>query len=90
MSSHFFRILFTSWIPGVAGIAAADEPPNFRAIVQPYVEQGRFVGANGVVVSRQGILAMPSAGVAVCCKKACWPPYLLYSPCCRFSGYCLR
>ena len=64
MSSHFFRILFASWIPGVAGIAAADEPPNFRAIVQPYVEQGRFVGANGVVVSRQGILAMPSAGVA--------------------------
>jgi CubicO group peptidase (beta-lactamase class C family) len=64
MSSPLCRILFAAWISSVAGVAAADEPPNFRDIVQPYVDQGRFVGANGVVVSRQGVLAMPSSGVA--------------------------
>ena len=29
--------------------ALAQEPPTFQQIVQPYVDQGRFAGANGVV-----------------------------------------
>jgi CubicO group peptidase (beta-lactamase class C family) len=64
MSSNFIRILFALWFCSAAGSASADDPPNFRDIVQPYVDQGRFVGANGVVVSSQGVLATPSAGVA--------------------------
>jgi CubicO group peptidase (beta-lactamase class C family) len=42
----------------------ADEPPNFREIVQPYVDEGRIAGASGVVVTEAGIVAFPTAGYA--------------------------
>jgi CubicO group peptidase (beta-lactamase class C family) len=47
-----------------AAAASAQEPPTFQQIVQPYVDEGRFVGGNGIVVSREGILNTPSAGFA--------------------------
>jgi CubicO group peptidase (beta-lactamase class C family) len=57
-------VFFCALVGTVAVAVVAAEPPNFYDIVQPYVDQGRFVGANGVVVSRQGILNTPSAGFA--------------------------
>jgi CubicO group peptidase (beta-lactamase class C family) len=45
-------------------VAQAQEPPTFQQIVQPYVDQGRFAGANGVVVTTDGIINFPSAGYA--------------------------
>lgn len=51
-------------IGALSARATAAEPPTFHDIVQPFVEQGRFVGAIGVVVSHQGILNLPSAGSA--------------------------
>lgn len=49
---------------GLSAVARGQEPPTFYDIVQPYIDQGRFIGANGVVVGRQGILNLPSAGFA--------------------------
>ena len=47
----------------------AQEPPTFQQIVQPYVDQGRFAGANGVVVTADGIINFPSAGYADIASK---------------------
>jgi CubicO group peptidase (beta-lactamase class C family) len=57
-------LLALAMAAGLSAVAMAQEPPTFHDIVQPHIDQGRFVGANGVVVSRQGILNLPSAGFA--------------------------
>ena len=48
----------------VAAPARAQEPPNFREIVQPYVDRGLMAGANGVVVNKSGCSISPIAGYA--------------------------
>ena len=48
----------------LSGELEAQEPPTFQQIVQPYVDQGRFAGANGVVVTADGIINFPSVGYA--------------------------
>ena len=59
-----------AWIPLVAGLAAlssaawAQSPPTFADIVQPYVDQGRFAGAVGVIVSKNEVVAFPVVGFA--------------------------
>src|SRR5262245_64861610 len=40
------------------------EPPSFADVVQPYVDEGRFAGAVGVVVTRDAIVAFPAVGYA--------------------------
>jgi len=42
----------------------AQEPPNFRDIVQPYVDRGLMAGANAVVVTQNEVLNFPSVGYA--------------------------
>jgi CubicO group peptidase (beta-lactamase class C family) len=55
---------------GPAVLAQNAEPPTFAEVVQPYVDQGRFAGANGVVVSKDTVLAFPTVGYAdVATKK---------------------
>ncbi len=44
--------------------ARAAEAPTFQEIVQPYVDQGRFVGASAAVVTRDGVVGTPSSGFA--------------------------
>jgi CubicO group peptidase (beta-lactamase class C family) len=44
--------------------ARAAEAQTFQEVVQPYVDQGRFVGASGVILTRDGIVGTPSSGVA--------------------------
>jgi CubicO group peptidase (beta-lactamase class C family) len=53
-------------VPGICctAMAQAQEPPNFREIVQPYVDRGLMAGANGVVVTAGEILNFPSVGFA--------------------------
>jgi hypothetical protein len=48
----FTTLLLTAILTSVASLTAGvgGASPNFRDIVQPYVEQGRFPGANGVMV----------------------------------------
>jgi CubicO group peptidase (beta-lactamase class C family) len=50
----------------IALTAAAQTPetPTFVQVVQPFVDQGRFAGAVGVVVLRDKIVAFPVAGYA--------------------------
>jgi CubicO group peptidase (beta-lactamase class C family) len=54
--------LLAAWLAPIC--AAQPSPPHFADIVQPYVDQGRFAGAIGVVVSRDGVLAYPIVGYA--------------------------
>jgi CubicO group peptidase (beta-lactamase class C family) len=42
----------------------AQEPPNFRDIVQPYVDRGLMAGANAVVVTQDEVLNFPTVGYA--------------------------
>jgi len=42
----------------------AQEPPNFRDIVQPCVDRGLMAGANAVVVTQNEVLNFPSVGYA--------------------------
>jgi CubicO group peptidase (beta-lactamase class C family) len=44
--------------------AQTPETPTFVQVVQPFVDQGRFAGAVGVVILRDKIVAFPVAGYA--------------------------
>ncbi len=61
---RFRYLLAWSMVIGLSTSAQAQEPPTFHDIVQPYIDQGRFVGATAVIVGREGILNLPSAGYA--------------------------
>ena len=53
MNHPFWVFVLASMTLGAAPslVAQAKEPPTFQQIVQSYVDQGRFVGANGVVIT---------------------------------------
>lgn len=57
-------VLLAAVFVGITVGARADDTPRFQEIVQPYVDQGRFVGASGTVVTREGIVAKPEVGFA--------------------------
>jgi len=59
-----FVLASLTFAAALARVAQAQEPPTFQQIVQPYVDQGGFAGANGVVVTADGIINFPSAGYA--------------------------
>lgn len=61
----------SNWFAGIpllltlaASALQAQEPPSFREIVQPYVDRGQIAGAIGVVVTKDAVLAFPTAGYA--------------------------
>ena len=58
-----------AFVAALPAVTQAQEPPTFQQIVQPYVDQGRFAGANGVVVTADGIINFPSAGYADVASK---------------------
>jgi len=61
---HLSRALFFAGVFGGIHSASAQEPPNFREIVQPYIDRGLMAGAVGVVVNKSEVLNFPTAGYA--------------------------
>lgn len=64
MRVRHLTTLFGLVLSTISASAGAQQAPNFQEIVQPYVDQGRFVGASGAVLSREGVIARPQAGFA--------------------------
>jgi len=58
------RALLSTMIAAGSCMAQEQEPPNFRDIVQAYVDRGLMAGAVGVVVNKSEVLNFPIAGYA--------------------------
>lgn len=56
--------LFVAAVLGIASGAQSAEAPTFQEVVQPYVDQGRFVGASGAILTRDGVVGTPATGFA--------------------------